>query len=125
MVGGSFGAAFTVKVCAAVVPPVVVTARPRAPVAAAASIATVAVINVALTTLTLLTVTPLPVTAIVAPATKFVPVTATVSDVPAVPLVGAMLLSVGVATDGDVGVDGVFVPVHAVVSAARQTTARS
>ena len=56
-------------------PPLVVTVTVRAPSVAAAAIAKSAVNDVALLTTILLIVTPLPLTAtVVAPTTKFVPV---------------------------------------------------
>jgi hypothetical protein len=116
------GAAFTVNVCAPVVPAVVVTVTLRPPVAAPAATANVAVIDVALATVTLLAVTPLPLTAIVAPATKFVPVNVTAPLVPAVIAAGPTLVSVGAATadgDGVVGVDGgESLPLHPATSSA-------
>ena len=68
----------TVNVCPPLVPPLVVTVTVRAPSVAPAAIAKSAVSDVALPTTILLIVTPLPLTAtVVAPTTKFVPVSVT------------------------------------------------
>jgi hypothetical protein len=92
MVGGG---GFTVNVDAALVPPLVVTVTLRAPSAASAAIASFAVIDVVLCIATSLTVTPVPLTATVAPETKFVPVNVTVVDEPVTPAVALRLVSVG------------------------------
>ena len=55
----------------------------------------VAVICVALTTVVLLTVIPAPLRAMVAPATKFVPVSVTGTLCPCTPLFGLIEVSVG------------------------------
>ena len=55
----------------------------------------VAVICVALTTVVLLTVIPAPLRAMVAPATKFVPVNVTGTLCPCTPLVGPIEVSAG------------------------------
>jgi hypothetical protein len=116
------GAAFTVNVCALVVPPVVVTVTLCAPVVAFAATAKVAVIDVALATVTLLAVMPLPLTARVAPVAKFVPVNVTAMLVPAVADAGLTLVSVGDATDGVEGADGAdgveSLPLHPATSRA-------
>ena len=76
----------TVKVCAPLVPPAVVTVTVRGPVAAAGSSTKLAVSDVLLPTATLVTVTPLPPTVtVVAPTTKLVPVSVTATVVPWMP----------------------------------------
>jgi hypothetical protein len=84
-----------VKVCAPLVPPAVVTVTSRAPSAVVPPMTKLAVIDVLLTTVTLSTVTPPPLTAMVAPETKFVPVSVTATVAARSPLVGLMLVSVG------------------------------
>jgi hypothetical protein len=86
---------FTVNTTALLVAPVVVTVTFAAPVAALTAIVKVAVICVALTMATLLTATPLLLTATVAPATKFVPVSVAGTLVPWTPLAGPTEVSVG------------------------------
>lgn len=72
-----------VKVCAPLVPPVVVTVTLRPPVAAVLAITKLAVSDVPLVTFTLLTVTPDPLMdTVVAPVMKFVPVSVTETVVP-------------------------------------------
>ena len=93
--------ALTVKVCAPLVPPAVVTVTEWAPVAAAASSTKLAVSDVVLPTTTLLTVTPPPLTAtVVAPTTKLVPVSVTATVSPRLPRFGETLVSVGAAAGG-------------------------
>ncbi len=84
-----------VNVCVLLVPPLVVTVTVLAPAAAVLAITKSAVIDVALTTVTLLTVTFEPLTATVAPETKFVPVNVTDTVLPCTPDVGLMLVKVG------------------------------
>jgi hypothetical protein len=86
---------FTVNTAALLVPPLVVTVRFAAPVAAVAATVSVAVIFVALTTVTLPAVTPGLLTATVAPATKLVPVRVTGTLAPSAPLAGLTEVSVG------------------------------
>ena len=69
--------AVTVNVWDPLIPPEVVTVTLSAPSVALLAIVNVAVMAVLLTTATLLTVTPVPVIAIAAPETKFVPVSVT------------------------------------------------
>lgn len=85
-----------VKVCVPLVPPLVVTVTVLAPAAAVVAITKFAVIDVALTTLTSVTVTFEPLTATVAPATKFVPVSVTDTVLPCTPEFGLTLVRVGV-----------------------------
>jgi len=97
--------AFTVKVCAALVPLPVVTVTLRAPDVAVDASVSVAVSDVAVVAVTPLTVTPLPLTAtVVVPATKFVPVSVAVMTAPAAPLAGVIKVSVGADEDGEDGV---------------------
>ena len=67
-VGAVGDAALTVKVCAPLVPPAVVTVTVRAPAAAAGSSTKLAVSDVVLPTTTVLTVTPAPLTVTVVAA---------------------------------------------------------
>ena len=77
------GVAFTVNVAVPLVPPTVLTLTPRAPAAAVGLITNVANSDVLLATKTPVPVTPVPVIVrAVAPATKFVPVRATLTFVP-------------------------------------------
>lgn len=85
----------TVKLWVPLVPPDVVTLTVRAPRVAPEAIVKSAVIDVALTTAMLATVTPVPLTAIVAPETKFVPVSVTLGAVPVTPTAGLIPVSVG------------------------------
>lgn len=78
------------------VPPLVVTVTVLAPAAALLAITKFAVIDVALTTVTLVTVTSEPLTATVAPETKFVPVNVTDTVLPCTPEFGLTLVRVGV-----------------------------
>lgn len=89
----------TVNVTAGVVvPPGVVTVTLLAPSAAPAVIVNVAVIVVGLTTVTALTVTPPPVAATVVPVVvKLDPVRVTGTAVPRRPVLGAIVVRVGVA----------------------------
>lgn len=87
-------AGFTVKGRELLVPDEVVTLR--AWLAGVPLKASVAVMEVLLTITTLLTVTPVPVALTVAPATKLVPVSVTFTELPTVPELGLMLVSVGV-----------------------------
>ena len=91
-----------VNVCADVVPPAVVIVTLRAPVAASASTNRLAVIDVMLLTVTLLAVTPVPLTLIVAPLMKPVPVNVSLTVVPMSPL--AMLKDVNPGCGVAVGV---------------------
>ena len=70
----------------------------------------VAVICVALTTVVPLTVIPAPLTATVAPATKFVPVSVTGSLCPCTPLFGLIEVSVGGSSRFTVNVCALLVP---------------
>jgi hypothetical protein len=100
----SVGAAgLMVNVCAPLVPPAVVTVTVRAPSVAAASMTKLAVSDVALVTLTLPTVTPPPLTVtVVAPATKFAPVSVSLTVAPVTPLAELTPVSVGTVGAGDV-----------------------
>jgi hypothetical protein len=90
------GGRFTVNGTPLLVPPAVVTVTLLAPVAAVPEIVNVAVICVPLTTVTLLTVIPLlPGLTVVAPVTKFVPVSVTDTAVPCAPLFGLTVVRVG------------------------------
>jgi hypothetical protein len=90
------GGTSTVNVWVPLVPPAVATVTVRFPGAARGSIVKVAVSAVEVATTTSLTETPPPLTVTeVAPATKVVPVTATVMDVPRTPVDGVRLTSVG------------------------------
>jgi hypothetical protein len=86
----------TVNITVPVVPPAVVTDTVRAP-----SVAPAVIVNVAISVsppapgVTFVTVTPVPLTATVAPATRFVPVSVTGTTVPCTPLVGLIVVSVG------------------------------
>jgi hypothetical protein len=83
-----------VNVCVPEVPPAVVTDTVRAPRVALAAITNVAVSVVPLGT-TFVTVTPVPLTATVAPATRFVPVSVTGTLALSAPNVGLIIVSVG------------------------------
>ena len=86
----------TVKVCALLVPPGVVTVTLLAESVAAAEIVNVAVIVDGFTTVTPLTVTPVPETATVVPvAVKLAPVSVTGTAVLRTPPIGATEVSVG------------------------------
>jgi hypothetical protein len=74
--------AFTVNVCAPLVPAGVITVTLPAPGVAFAAIVKVAVIVVLFTTAKLLPDSPVPLYATAAPATKFVPVSVTGNAVP-------------------------------------------
>ena len=74
--------ALTVKTCGPLVPPEVVTVTLSPAGVALFATVSVAVIDVLLTTTTLLTVTPVPLTAIVPPLVKLVPVNVTGTVVP-------------------------------------------
>jgi len=92
----SDGVALTVKFTLPEVPPEVVTDRARAPSVAPDAMVRFAVMVEAFTTVTCDTLTPVPLTATVAPATKFVPVNVTAAAVPCFPLEGDIDTSVGV-----------------------------
>jgi hypothetical protein len=87
----------TVNDCVALVPALVVTVTPWAPVPAVAPIVKLAVIWVALTTVTLAAVTPVPPIATVAPGRKLEPFKVTETFVPWVPVLGAIELRMGAA----------------------------
>src|ERR1700682_4759569 len=86
---------FTVNVCEPLVLPELVTVTFWGPVGAFEAMVNVAVIDVPLTTVVLLTVMPVPLRPIVAPDTKFVPVSVTATAAPWMPLFGAIEVSVG------------------------------
>jgi len=88
---------FTVNACEPLIWLLLVTVTFWAPVGAFAAMVNVAVIDVLLTTVVLLTVTPVPLRLIVDPVAKFVPVRVTGTDVPWMPLLGVIEVSVGLA----------------------------
>jgi hypothetical protein len=85
----------TVKVWVPLVPPAVVTVTVRALSVALDAMVKSAVMDVPLTTDTFATVTPLPLTATLAPVTKFVPVSVSLTVVPVTPVVALRLVRVG------------------------------
>src|ERR1700685_3428026 len=92
----SCGVAFRmVKFSVPLVSPEIVTLTVATPSAAPGAMDSVAVIWLELTTVTLLTVTPGLLTFTVAPDEKFLPVKVTVTEVPAAPLAGLIVASVG------------------------------
>jgi hypothetical protein len=110
----SVGGAATVNVWLIVVPPAVITITPCAPSGAPAAIWNVAVMVLPLVTVVPTTVIPVPgVTRIVlAPTTKLVPVSVTLTLVPWIPLVGLSEVSVG---NGGLTVNGTVVVVMPLV----------
>jgi hypothetical protein len=85
-----------VNCCVLLVPTVVVTLTSRTVAAAFAAIVNDTVRLFALVTFGVPTVTPVPLTAtVVPPATKFVPVKATLTVFPATPALGTTAVSVG------------------------------
>jgi hypothetical protein len=96
-VGG--GGAVTVNVTGLVIPPGVETLTLRAPVAARLAIVKVVVTVVSLITTRLLTVTPVPVMVTAKAPVRFVPVSVTGTAVPLSPVLGAIDVSVGGATE--------------------------
>jgi hypothetical protein len=88
------GSAVTVNVCEPLVLPEPVTVTFWAPVGAFVAMVNVAVIDVLLATVGLLTVIPVPLTVIVDPVAKFVPVSVTATTAPWAPLLGAIEVSV-------------------------------
>jgi hypothetical protein len=88
--------AWTVNVCALLVPPTVVTVTLRAVAAAFAAIVNVTVKLVVLVTFGVPTVMPVPLTiTVVAPAMKLVPVNVTPTAFPATPEFGCTFVNVG------------------------------
>jgi hypothetical protein len=88
--------AVIVYVSAVVVPPAVATVTCLAPGAATVSMVKVAITEVSFTTLTSLTVTPVPLMAtVVAPDTKFVPISVSATAVPLSAVAGLRAVRVG------------------------------
>lgn len=93
------GGAWTVKVTPPVVPPGVVTVIDLAPTVAPAAIANVAVTDVP-APLTVVPLTVIPVPALMVAPARFVPVSVTATDVPRIPVLGEIEVSVGAAGGG-------------------------